>query len=100
VTLDECLDAVLADLEYDHWKLAFALGGYVGEAPADPDLAALHGAVAAHETSCDLLDVVYEHPEAAARHMMWVMETLHRNGPPSARCSVSATTADLLPIAS
>jgi hypothetical protein len=100
VTLDECLDTLLAQLDEDHWKVAFALSAIGGEAPADLELRALHDAIVARETPRPLLEDAAEHPEAVARHMMWVIETLHRNGPPSVRCSVSIATVDSLPIAS
>ena len=99
MTLDECLDTLRAQLEQDHWRVAFALVGRRGPAPRDPELALLHAEISAQPGPCALIDVASEHPEAASRHMAWVTETLPRPRPSTRRTSVPSATPVTLPLA-
>ncbi len=92
MTLDECLDTLRAQLEQDHWRVAFALAGRRGPAPRDPELARLHAEIATQTGPCALIDVASEHLDAAFRHMAWVTETLYRPGPSARRTGVPTAT--------
>jgi hypothetical protein len=95
------LEVLLAYVDQDHQRVALALGGLPSAAPRDRQLAALHRAIVTSQIPCTLVDMAVEHPEAAARHLVWATATLHQAGAPTAWCGVAAPVpAVALPLAS
>lgn len=71
VTLDSALGSLLAQVDEDHHRVAAALLGVHGPAPADPELAALHAAILVNGPGVSLMELAETLPAAVQRQVNW-----------------------------